>query len=110
MDGDIDTVDQRWVQDQALMADMLQAHVFGGPLFPGVLGGTVQLLVLLIYAAAFLSGFVTGVVLVVLLVSLILTILLSAPYSRSATLVALAEGQYRFAHGRVREFAESIGS
>lgn len=62
------TVDQRMVQDQALLMDIMQRFLFSHPTCPGVLGGTVRLLVFISYGF-YLSWFVAGSVMVILAVT-----------------------------------------
>ncbi len=107
LDPTLDTMDQRIVQDQAFLIDAMQMSLFGGQLFPGLAGGTFQLMVMLGYGI-YLSWFATLTVIMTILVGGGGMIMGGALMARTLVPVMRMEGKFRFAHGRIREYAESI--
>jgi ABC-type uncharacterized transport system fused permease/ATPase subunit len=107
LDPTVDTMDQRLVQDLAALTDNLQYCMFGGQLFPGILGGSIQALALLGYGF-WLSWFATLSIAVVLCFGSIGMVWGGSKIALVIVPVLRMEGKFRFAHARVREYAESV--
>ena len=107
LDPTVDTMDQRLVQDLAAMTDNMQMCTFGGQLFPGVLGGTIQAIAMLGYGF-WLSWFCTLSVVVVLSFGALGMIWGGSLIALVVVPLMRMEGKFRFAHARIREYAESV--
>jgi ABC-type uncharacterized transport system fused permease/ATPase subunit len=107
LDPTVDTMDQRLVQDQALMVDAMQMSLFGGQLFPGVFGGSIQLLVLLGYGF-YLSWFASLTVILMIIIGGGGMVLGGSMIASVIVPLMRMEGKFRFSHARIREYAESI--
>lgn len=100
--------DQRLQQDAQQLTDMLLKSLFGGAQCPGIFRTFLLVGVCLLYAAVFLSWIPTLLTLLLVIVQATLYNFLAAPVPAAVIKVQQAEGLFRQAHARVREYIESI--
>lgn len=100
--------DQRLQQDMAQLVEQLGMSLIGGFQSPGLLSLSLTVLVCFVFAAAALSWGVTLLVSGWLLSLGFLLCLVWTPVATASSLTLRAEGSFRIAHARVREYAESI--
>lgn len=99
--------DQRLQQDAQKLCDYLASSLLGGATVNGVIGCCLQLTFGLIFAC-FLTWLVSSFVLALLILLMLLTYVGMLPVSGASVRLQRAEGAFRIAHARVREYAESI--
>jgi ABC-type uncharacterized transport system fused permease/ATPase subunit len=107
LDDTIDTNDQRLTQDLELFAIRLQYGILGNHELPGVIGGLVQILFMMAYGF-YLSWFIASCILFILAICVVGYVISLSKIATAVVPLQNAEGMLRFAHTRIREYAESV--
>jgi len=109
VDQDMDTVDQRAVGDLYMMKEFMWLCLFGGPAYtgPGLVGGMIQIVVLLAYGYT-LGWFPITIMASVLFIANAFICFFGIWLAPAISARAKAEGLYRSVHTSIREYAEAI--
>lgn len=100
--------DQRLQQDAAQMTDTLASNIFGGAANPGLMGHFFVITLALFYASFKLSWLIVLATVVMLFLQSFVLSWFWPPVASGTAATLRAEGEFRVAHARIREFAESI--